>query len=66
MLVAESLQTLAFPFRWQHVYVPILPYSQALFLEAPLPFIMGLFYEDSISEEVLQVSLFALHYKIQL
>lgn len=50
MLVAESLTELLFPFRWQHVYVPILPYSQALFMEAPVPYIMGFYYEDSRPE----------------
>uniref|UniRef100_A0A914XD19 DENN domain-containing protein 5A n=1 Tax=Plectus sambesii TaxID=2011161 RepID=A0A914XD19_9BILA len=54
MLVAESVTALAFPFRWQHVYVPILPYSQALFLEAPVPFIMGLCYDEAIPEQVFQ------------
>ncbi|VDP12480.1 unnamed protein product [Soboliphyme baturini] len=52
MLFAECLQTLLFPFKWQHVYVPILPCSQAVFLEAPLPFIMGLWYEDDIPPEI--------------
>ncbi|GAB1599712.1 domain-containing 5B isoform X4 [Argonauta hians] len=42
MLVAEALCTLVFPFTWQHVYVPILPASLAHFLDAPVPFIMGL------------------------
>ncbi|XP_052822652.1 DENN domain-containing protein 5B isoform X4 [Octopus bimaculoides] len=42
MLVAEALCTLIFPFTWQHVYVPILPASLSHFLDAPVPFIMGL------------------------
>ena len=42
MLVAESLTGLVFPFSWQHVYVPILPASLTHFLDAPVPFIMGL------------------------
>ncbi|XP_053641988.1 DENN domain-containing protein 5B isoform X1 [Cherax quadricarinatus] len=42
MLVAESICTLVFPFVWQHVYVPILPASLHHFLDAPVPFIMGL------------------------
>ncbi|KAM3719479.1 DENN domain-containing protein 5A [Dirofilaria immitis] len=54
MLVAESLCSLAFPFRWQLAYVPILPYSQLKFMEAPVPFVMGLCYEDTISEQVFQ------------
>ena len=42
MVVAESISTLIFPFVWQHVYVPILPSSLHHFLDAPVPFIMGL------------------------
>ncbi|XP_069132552.1 DENN domain-containing protein 5B-like isoform X3 [Argopecten irradians] len=42
MLVAECMNTLVFPFAWQHVYVPILPASLTHFLDAPVPFIMGL------------------------
>ena len=42
MLVAESLNILIFPFTWQHVYVPILPASMLHFLDAPVPYIMGL------------------------
>ncbi|VDO28728.1 unnamed protein product, partial [Onchocerca flexuosa] len=54
MLVAESLCSLAFPFRWQLAYVPILPYSQLKFMEAPVPFVMGLCYEDAIAEQIFQ------------
>lgn len=42
MLVAESLTTLLFPFLWPHVYVPILPAAMYNFLDAPVPFLMGL------------------------
>ncbi len=42
MLIAEGLTCLMFPFQWQHVYVPILPASMSHFLDAPVPFIMGL------------------------
>uniref|UniRef100_A0A914ZSH5 DENN domain-containing protein 5A n=1 Tax=Parascaris univalens TaxID=6257 RepID=A0A914ZSH5_PARUN len=54
MIVAESLCALAFPFRWQLTYVPILPYSQLKFMEAPVPYIMGLCYEDVIPEQIFQ------------
>ncbi|VDM42802.1 unnamed protein product [Toxocara canis] len=54
MVVAESLCALAFPFRWQLAYVPILPYSQLKFMEAPVPYIMGLCYEDMIPEQIFQ------------
>ncbi|XP_054266195.1 DENN domain-containing protein 5B isoform X4 [Macrosteles quadrilineatus] len=42
MLVAECMTALLFPFTWPHVYVPILPSSLQHFLDAPVPFIMGL------------------------
>lgn len=42
MLVAEGLTCLLFPFSWPHVYVPILPASLHHFLDAPVPYIMGL------------------------
>ncbi|ESO93313.1 hypothetical protein LOTGIDRAFT_232739 [Lottia gigantea] len=42
MLIAEGVGCLIFPFTWQHVYVPILPASLQHFLDAPVPFIMGL------------------------
>lgn len=42
MVVSECITALLFPFSWQHVYVPILPASLYNFLDAPVPFIMGL------------------------
>lgn len=42
IIVAESITCLLFPFTWQHVYVPILPASLQHFLDAPVPFVMGL------------------------
>lgn len=42
MVVSECVTTLLFPFSWQHVYVPILPASLHHFLDAPVPFIMGI------------------------
>lgn len=47
MLVAESLCCLLFPFKWPHVYVPILPSSMYHFLDAPVPYIMGLHSKES-------------------
>ena len=53
MLCAECITSLLFPFSWPHVFVPILPASQMGFLDAPVPFIMGLRMEsDSINEEL--------------
>ncbi|KAK9299055.1 hypothetical protein QLX08_007804 [Tetragonisca angustula] len=42
MVVSECITALLYPFSWQHVYVPILPASLHHFLDAPVPFIMGL------------------------
>ncbi|XP_040464081.1 DENN domain-containing protein 5A isoform X3 [Falco naumanni] len=42
MTVAETITALMFPFQWQHVYVPILPASLLHFLDAPVPYLMGL------------------------
>ena len=39
--VCEALQALLFPFYWQHVYVPLLPLQFLEYLQAPVPFIMG-------------------------
>ena len=42
MLCSNCATALLFPFTWQHVFVPILPTSQRAFLDAPVPYIMGL------------------------
>ena len=52
MLVAESLCALIHPLVWQHVYVPILPLCLHHFLEAPMPFIMGLHSACDLSFDV--------------
>ena len=46
MTAAEGVTSLIFPFAWQHVYVPILPASLLHFLDAPVPFIMGLHHSN--------------------
>ena len=59
MLVAESITSLMFPFSWQHVYVPILPASLLHFLDAPVPYIMGLHHTadgEKLKEHCGQVS----------
>ncbi|XP_076274103.1 DENN domain containing pinstripe isoform X1 [Rhynchophorus ferrugineus] len=43
MVVAEGMTSLLFPFTWPHVYVPILPAELHHFLDAPVPFLMGLY-----------------------
>ena len=52
MLVAECMNALIFPFQWQHVYVPILPASLTHFLDAPVPFIMGLHHGSESRSEL--------------
>lgn len=42
VLVAECATALLFPFAWPHVYVPVLPASLLHFLDAPVPYVMGL------------------------
>ncbi|CAH1250400.1 DENND5B [Branchiostoma lanceolatum] len=55
MLLAESLSVLLFPFSWQHVYVPILPASLLHFLDAPVPYIMGLHHSGRDDRSQLQL-----------
>ncbi|GMF24555.1 unnamed protein product [Phytophthora fragariaefolia] len=40
--VAEGFCALIYPFRWQHPYVPILPRVLSEYLQAPLPYILGI------------------------
>lgn len=46
MIVGESITALLFPFSWPHVYAPILPAALHHFLDAPVPFVMGLHAES--------------------
>eukprot|EP00743_Colponemidia_sp_Colp-15_P009167 GILK01010001.1.p1 GENE.GILK01010001.1~~GILK01010001.1.p1 ORF type:complete len:1416 (-),score=257.08 GILK01010001.1:44-4291(-) len=39
--VAESLCALLYPFSWEHVYIPVLPSNMLDFIQAPLPFLVG-------------------------
>ncbi|RHZ40557.1 hypothetical protein DYB26_010420, partial [Aphanomyces astaci] len=39
--VTETLKALMYPFRWQHPYVPMLPRILSEYLQAPLPYILG-------------------------
>jgi len=54
MVVAECLTGLLYPFLWQHVYVPILPSTLHHFLDAPVPFIMGLHAQATECQEDVQ------------
>lgn len=55
MLCAECITALTFPFSWPHVFVPILPASQHGFLDAPVPFIMGLRKDPSTDSNELDI-----------
>jgi len=52
MECCECLTSLLCPFVWPHVYVPILPASQYGFLDAPVPYIMGLKASFNFSPDV--------------
>lgn len=52
MIVGECITSLLFPFVWPHVYAPILPAALHHFLDAPVPFVMGL---HSDSESYLKI-----------
>ena len=40
--VAEALLSSMFPFVWQGLYIPVMPYSLLELLDAPVPFLIGL------------------------
>ena len=40
--VAEALLSLLFPFEWQGMYIPIMPFVMLDILDAPVPFLVGL------------------------
>ena len=48
--IAHALINLLFPFKWIHVYIPILPEQLKLFIESPVPLIIGIFFHIDINE----------------
>lgn len=40
--MAEALCHLLYPIKWQHVYIPVLPYALVDIVDAPTPYLMGL------------------------
>eukprot|EP01090_Pellita_catalonica_P009999 TRINITY_DN2124_c0_g1_i2.p1 TRINITY_DN2124_c0_g1~~TRINITY_DN2124_c0_g1_i2.p1 ORF type:complete len:828 (+),score=103.40 TRINITY_DN2124_c0_g1_i2:32-2515(+) len=40
--VVEASVALLYPFRWQHIYIPVLPVSLLTFCCAPMPFVVGI------------------------
>lgn len=41
-VAAEAVCQLLYPFKYQDVYLPVMPYTLVDYLEAPTPFLMGL------------------------
>jgi hypothetical protein len=39
--ICEALASLLFPFDWSHVFIPVLPHDLLHYLEAPMPYIIG-------------------------
>uniref|UniRef100_A0A7R9UNQ1 UDENN domain-containing protein n=1 Tax=Diacronema lutheri TaxID=2081491 RepID=A0A7R9UNQ1_DIALT len=61
-MACETLVSVLYPFRWEHVYVPVLPSRLANFLQAPVPFLVGatpdvIHATDEIPSDVVQVHL---------
>ncbi|XP_068143042.1 DENN domain-containing protein 5B isoform X2 [Drosophila tropicalis] len=52
MIVGECISALLFPFVWPHVYAPILPAALHHFLDAPVPFVMGLHAECEAAHKI--------------
>ena len=40
--VSNALITLLFPFKWNHIIIPILPEKMKLFMESPVPSLIGI------------------------
>eukprot|EP00775_Hariotina_reticulata_P004478 gene4478-4732_t len=52
--VAEGLVRLLHPFKYQHVYIPVIPQGLADYLEAPTPFLMGIQSSQYVEPRVLE------------
>jgi DENN (AEX-3) domain/uDENN domain/Putative GTPase activating protein for Arf len=39
--IAEALLSFLFPFQWQGMYIPVMPYGMLDILDAPVPFLVG-------------------------
>lgn len=52
MVVGEGLICLLQPFVWPHVYAPVLPATLTHFLDAPVPYIMGMRYQTYPAPQV--------------
>ena len=50
LAVAFGLINLLFPFKWIHVFVPILPEKLKVFIDSPVPLIVGISYSIDLNE----------------
>ena len=60
-LVAETFCLLLYPFVWPHIYIPIVPCNLLNYLQAPMPFIMGIHksnYTEELKSEINQHEVF--------
>jgi hypothetical protein len=55
--VAESLLSLLTPFKWKHIYIPLLPPCMLDYLGAPVPFLMGVLTGTPLPEDCVIVDL---------
>lgn len=55
MTVAEGINTLLFPFQWQHIYLPIISAPLHHLLDAPVPFLMGIQRRDGAQRSSLNL-----------
>ena len=51
-MVVQAAASMLYPFKWQHIFVPILPHSWIDYITAPMPFVCGI--HASMLDEVLQ------------
>jgi len=51
-IAAQTLTGLMYPFKWEYVYIPLLPHILSECVEAPTPFIMGINqqYRDHVAD----------------
>ena len=49
--VCESVAALLFPFDWSNVFIPVLPHDLLHYLEAPMPYIIGIHSSCMLSQE---------------
>ena len=48
--ISHALINLIFPFNWIHVFVPILPEKLKMFIESPVPFLIGIPFNINIDK----------------